>query len=106
MLTELTGILGVYSDPGHIVAYTDGEIRQEWELIMLGRPVSGVPTVNDEASDFRWVAQGAWRAWISTRLSGGSSATGWMVPGRTSTDVRGAPPGPGPAGHRLVPARR
>jgi 8-oxo-dGTP pyrophosphatase MutT (NUDIX family) len=29
VLTEITGILGVYSDPGHIVAYTDGEIRQE-----------------------------------------------------------------------------
>jgi 8-oxo-dGTP pyrophosphatase MutT (NUDIX family) len=56
VLTELTGILGVYSDPGHIVAYTDGEIRQEWELIMLGSPVSGTPTVNDEASDVGWFA--------------------------------------------------
>jgi 8-oxo-dGTP pyrophosphatase MutT (NUDIX family) len=56
VLTEITGILGVYSDPGHIVAYTDGEIRQEWELIMLGRPISGSPAVNDEASDVRWVA--------------------------------------------------
>ena len=56
VLTEITGILGVYSDPGHIVAYTDGEIRQEWELIFLGRPVGGTPTVNDEASDVRWVA--------------------------------------------------
>jgi 8-oxo-dGTP pyrophosphatase MutT (NUDIX family) len=55
VLTEITGILGVYSDPGHIVAYTDGEIRQEWELIMLGRPVSGSPAANDEASDVRWV---------------------------------------------------
>jgi len=55
VLTEITGILGVYSDPGHIVAYTDGEIRQEWELILLGRPVSGSPAVNDEASDVRWV---------------------------------------------------
>ena len=45
MLTELTGILGVYSDPGHIVAYSDGEVRQEWELIFLGRPVSGTLTV-------------------------------------------------------------
>lgn len=52
VLTEMTGILGVYSDPGHIV----GEIRQEWELIQLGRPVSGSPAVNDEASDVRWVA--------------------------------------------------
>jgi 8-oxo-dGTP pyrophosphatase MutT (NUDIX family) len=56
VLTEITGILGVYSDPGHIVAYTDGEIRQEWELILLGRPVSGSPAVNNEASDVRWVA--------------------------------------------------
>jgi len=56
VLTEITGILGVYSDPGHIVAYTDGEIRQEWELIMLGRPVTGDPAANDEASDVRWVA--------------------------------------------------
>jgi 8-oxo-dGTP pyrophosphatase MutT (NUDIX family) len=58
VLTELTGILGVYSDPAHIVAYSDGEIRQEWELIFLGRPVSGTPTGNDEASDVRWVASG------------------------------------------------
>jgi 8-oxo-dGTP pyrophosphatase MutT (NUDIX family) len=58
VLTELTGILGVYSDPRHIVAYSDGEVRQEWELIFLGRPVSGTPTVNDEASDVRWVEPG------------------------------------------------
>lgn len=55
VLVEVTGLLGVYSDPGHIIAYTDGEIRQEWELILLGRPVSGTPTANDEASDVRWV---------------------------------------------------
>jgi 8-oxo-dGTP pyrophosphatase MutT (NUDIX family) len=56
MLVEVTGLLGVYSDPGHIVAYSDGEIRQEWELIMLGRPVSGTPAANDEASDVGWFA--------------------------------------------------
>jgi 8-oxo-dGTP pyrophosphatase MutT (NUDIX family) len=54
ILTEITGILGVYSDPGHIVAYTDGEIRQEYEVILLGRPITGTPTVNDEASEVAW----------------------------------------------------
>jgi 8-oxo-dGTP pyrophosphatase MutT (NUDIX family) len=54
ILTEITGILGVYSDPGHIVAYTDGETRQEYEVILLGRPVTGTPTVNDEASEVAW----------------------------------------------------
>jgi len=56
--TEITGILGVYSDPGHIVAYSDGEVRQEWELILLGRPVSGTPAANDEASDAGWFTPG------------------------------------------------
>jgi 8-oxo-dGTP pyrophosphatase MutT (NUDIX family) len=51
---EVTGILGIYSDPGHIVAYSDGEVRQEYEVILLGRPVSGQPTVNDEASEVGW----------------------------------------------------
>lgn len=53
---EPTGFLGVYSDPTHIVAYTDGEVRQEYEVMLLARPVAGAPVVNDEASDVRWVA--------------------------------------------------
>ena len=58
VLTEITGLLGVYSDPGHIVAYSDGEVRREYEVILTGRPVSGEPTVNDEASDVAWFAPG------------------------------------------------
>lgn len=56
VLTVVTGILGVYSDPGHIVAYGDGEVRQEYEVILLGRPAGGEPTTNEEASDVAWVA--------------------------------------------------
>ena len=52
---EVTGILGIYSDPGHIVYYdSDGETRQEYEVILLGRPVNGQPEANDEASDVDW----------------------------------------------------
>jgi 8-oxo-dGTP pyrophosphatase MutT (NUDIX family) len=53
---EVTGLLGIYSDPGHIMAYTDGEVRQEYEVILTGRPVSGEPTANDEASAAGWFA--------------------------------------------------
>ena len=56
VLVQVTGLLGVFSDPAHIVAYGDGEIRQEFEVILLAVPVEGDPTVNDEASDVRWVA--------------------------------------------------
>ncbi|MEU1389024.1 MULTISPECIES: NUDIX domain-containing protein [unclassified Nonomuraea] len=55
---EPTGLLGVYSDPGHIVAYTDGEVRQEYEVMLIARPVGGRPEANDEASDVRWVEPG------------------------------------------------
>jgi 8-oxo-dGTP pyrophosphatase MutT (NUDIX family) len=57
--TEITGLLGIYSDPGHVVYYdSDGETRQEFEIIFTGRPASGAPAVNDEASDVRWFAPG------------------------------------------------
>lgn len=52
---EPTGLLGIYSDPGYIVAYTDGEVRQEFEITLIGQPISGEPCANDEASDARWV---------------------------------------------------
>jgi hypothetical protein len=44
----------IYSDPGHIVAYTDGEIRQEYEVTLLARPIDGTPAANDEASEAGW----------------------------------------------------
>lgn len=57
--TVITGLLGIYSDPGHIVRYdSDGETRQEYEIIFTGRPVSGSPAANDEASDAGWFAPG------------------------------------------------
>lgn len=58
VLVEVTGLLGIYSDPAHIVAYTDGEIRQEYEVILTGRPVSGEPAANDEASAAAWFTPG------------------------------------------------
>ena len=58
ILAELTGFLGVYTNPHHIVAYTDGEIRQQYENTYIGRPLSGTPTANDEADGVRWVQPG------------------------------------------------
>jgi 8-oxo-dGTP pyrophosphatase MutT (NUDIX family) len=58
---EVTGMLGIYSDPGYIVAYDDhddpsrfGEVRQEFEITLIGRPVAGEPAENDEADAVRW----------------------------------------------------
>ncbi|MFE6458261.1 NUDIX hydrolase [Streptomyces cinereoruber] len=55
IVAEITGFLGVYTNPRHIVAYTDGEIRQQYEDTYIGRLVGGEPTVNDEADGVRFV---------------------------------------------------
>ncbi|MFI6769474.1 NUDIX hydrolase [Streptomyces sp. NPDC050355] len=55
IVAEITGFLGVYTNPNHIVAYTDGEIRQQYENTYIGRPVGGEPTINDEADSVRFV---------------------------------------------------
>ena len=68
VLVQVTGLLGVYSDPGHIVAYGDGEIRQAYEVMLLARPVEGKPAVNDEASgSLLTVGEGRCMPWVMAR---------------------------------------
>ncbi|WP_405361834.1 NUDIX domain-containing protein [Kitasatospora sp. NBC_00085] len=56
---EITGLLGVYSNPEHIVVYSsNGEARQQFEVAYIGRPIGGTPTVNAEADGVRWVRPG------------------------------------------------
>jgi 8-oxo-dGTP pyrophosphatase MutT (NUDIX family) len=57
IVARVTGFLGVYSDPEHLVEYTsNGEVRQEFEVTLIGEPLGGEPTENDEASDVRWIS--------------------------------------------------
>jgi ADP-ribose pyrophosphatase YjhB (NUDIX family) len=53
---EITGIVGIYSDPEHVILYTsNGEARQEFSIVLTGRPLSGQPTPSSESSEVRWV---------------------------------------------------
>ncbi|MBO4160603.1 NUDIX domain-containing protein [Micromonospora antibiotica] len=54
---EVTGMVGVYSDPGHVIEYSDGEVRQQFSLCFRAVPVSGTPTPSDESHEVRWVAR-------------------------------------------------
>jgi len=40
---EVTGLVGVYTDPGHVMAYDDGEVRQEFSMCFHARHLSGAP---------------------------------------------------------------
>jgi hypothetical protein len=43
--------VGIYSDPKHVFAYDDGEVRQEFSICFHGRIVSGELAASDESSD-------------------------------------------------------
>jgi ADP-ribose pyrophosphatase YjhB (NUDIX family) len=53
---EITGIVGIYSDPKHVILYTsNGEVRQEFSIVLTAQPLSGQPTPSSESSEVRWV---------------------------------------------------
>jgi len=53
---EVTGLSGIYTDPGHVILYTsNGEVRQEFSIVLIARAVGGSPTPSSETSDVRWV---------------------------------------------------
>ena len=41
---EITGVSGIYTDPGHVLLYTsNGEVRQEFSIVLTARAVGGQP---------------------------------------------------------------
>jgi ADP-ribose pyrophosphatase YjhB (NUDIX family) len=56
VLVELTGLVGIYTDPGHVMAYDDGEVRQEFSVCFHARPISGEPRQDGtETKAAKWV---------------------------------------------------
>ena len=51
----VTGLLGVYTDPRHVIAYSDGEVRQEFNVTYLARVVGGTIALSDESTEVRFV---------------------------------------------------
>ncbi|WP_030398637.1 NUDIX hydrolase [Kitasatospora purpeofusca] len=51
---EIIGIVGTYTNPGHVFAYDDGEVRQEFSICLLGRPLGGELLVSDESHEVAW----------------------------------------------------
>ncbi|MPZ60915.1 MAG: NUDIX domain-containing protein [Propionibacteriales bacterium] len=52
---EPVSIVGTYTDPKHVFAYDDGEVRQEFSICFLCRFVGGSLTVSEESHEVRFV---------------------------------------------------
>lgn len=53
---EVTRLVGLYTDPKHVIAYTDGEVRQQFTLAFECRVVGGTLEKDSESQELRWVA--------------------------------------------------
>lgn len=48
---EVASIVGLYSDPKHVFAYDDGEVRQEFSICLAMRMVGGEIAASEESHE-------------------------------------------------------
>jgi ADP-ribose pyrophosphatase YjhB (NUDIX family) len=52
---EVTGLVGIYTDPKHIILYTsNGEARQEFSVVLTALARGGSPAVSSESLEVGW----------------------------------------------------
>ena len=54
---EITGLVGTYTDPRHVIAYTDGEVRRQFNVCFTARITGGELAISDESTELRFVAR-------------------------------------------------
>jgi ADP-ribose pyrophosphatase YjhB (NUDIX family) len=52
---EITGLVGVYTNPRHVMKYDDGEVRQQFSLCYTTRLLGGELAFDSESTDIAWV---------------------------------------------------
>ena len=51
---EITGLVDVYTNPDHVIAYTNGEVRQQFSLCFTTTLRGGQLAIDDENTDIAW----------------------------------------------------
>ena len=55
---EVTGLAGLFTDPGHVVRAVDGEVRQQFAVLFRARALGGLPHGDQhETSEAAWVPE-------------------------------------------------
>jgi ADP-ribose pyrophosphatase YjhB (NUDIX family) len=53
---EVTGVVGIYTNPNHVMAYDDGEVRQQCSICATTRMLGGQLATSSETSEVELVA--------------------------------------------------
>ncbi|MFF0218281.1 NUDIX hydrolase [Streptomyces vinaceus] len=52
---QIDGIVGLYTDPQHVLAYDDGEVRQQFSICFRAHPTGGSLRTSSESKEVRWM---------------------------------------------------
>ncbi|MER5211281.1 NUDIX domain-containing protein [Streptomyces sp. NPDC002838] len=52
---QITGLVGTYTDPRHVIAYSDGEVRRQFNICFRARVIGGELTISDESTEVRFI---------------------------------------------------
>lgn len=52
---EVDRVTGLYTDPQHVMAYDDGEVRQQFSICFRAHPVGGELRTSSESKEVRWI---------------------------------------------------
>ncbi|WP_033293873.1 NUDIX hydrolase [Amycolatopsis jejuensis] len=52
---EVTEVIGLYSDPRHVIAYDDGEVRQEFSICFRAKTTGGSLRTSRESKEVLWL---------------------------------------------------
>ncbi len=53
---EVTNIIGTYTNPNHVMAYDDGEVRQQFSIAFSAKLVGGAARTSEESKGVAWVS--------------------------------------------------
>lgn len=57
---RICGLVGIYTNPNHRIEYTsNGEVRQEFSIVLTAEAVTGSPTPSEETSQVVWAEREA-----------------------------------------------
>ena len=52
---EVDRLVGTYTNPGHVMAYDDGEVRQQFSIAFTARLIGGEARTSSESKRVEWV---------------------------------------------------
>lgn len=53
---RVSAVVGIFSNPAHVIAYNDGEVRQEFSICFRVDPIGGELRTSSESKAVRWVS--------------------------------------------------